>query len=470
MVERARLEIVYPDKIGVGGSNPPLSAPQRACMKTSFFSLLIVLHSLCFCAKPQPKPALVQDTLPGYPLFVLGRWQAPAQLSRARLDTLAQTQKLYILEKERFLRDSFPGARLLKRAEDLLQAPSEAVLIATPFSTVPFLRTLSVEGHLPASPQYPLWWGPKNPHWADSLTQICLTGTTAITRGLGQVLDQKGTDWLVEPLLPLLKGADWIHTSNEVSFVDTCVYRAGLRFCSKPHHLQEVLLKLGIRIIELTGNHNLDFGEAPYRATLQWYKEKGFLTFGGGLSEEEAYTPLIISLRDGQKVAFIGFNQACVLNECVGRNGRSVGAAPYDSLRAQQIIQRLRQEEKVAFILVGMQFLESDSYAPLSLQRKTAEALIRYGADLVYGSQAHQPQYIAFFQGKPIFYGMGNFLFDQIHREGVRQAFFVRLYFWRGKLLYFEPVFLYMSAERRPRAATAAEAARIWQAISVELP
>ena len=79
----------------------------------------------------------------------------------------------------------------------------------------------------------------------------------------------------------------------------------------------------------------------------------------------------------------------------------------------------------------------------------------------MYGSQAHQLQYVEFYKGKPIFHGIGNLLFDQVHRIGVRQAFFVHHYFWRGRLVQSVPVFTFMADDRQPTLATPDEAAEM---------
>ncbi|GAB4410763.1 MAG: hypothetical protein OHK0053_37570 [Microscillaceae bacterium] len=74
-------------------------------------------------------------------------------------------------------------------------------------------------------------------------------------------------------------------------------------------------------------------------------------------------------------------------------------------------------------------------------------------------------QQIEFYKGKVIFHGLGNFLFDQIHRIGVRQAFFVHLYFFRGKIVQAEPIYTFMGLNRQPTLATAEEAAEIQKVI-----
>ncbi|HEO65901.1 MAG TPA: hypothetical protein ENI73_08535 [Spirochaetes bacterium] len=166
----------------------------------------------------------------------------------------------------------------------------------------------------------------------------------------------------------------------------------------------------------------------------------------------EASKPLILKLKDGTRLAFIGFNQSCPLKECARRRNEP-GANPYNRAKARKTLRKLRKQG-VHFIIASVQFNERDSYHPFVDQKKISKDLIDFGADMVYGSQAHQIQVVEYYKGKPIYYGLGNFLFDQIHRLGVRQGMFLHLYFLNGRLLQIKPVFTYISNKRRPILAT----------------
>jgi len=290
----------------------------------------------------------------------------------------------------------------------------------------------------------------------NTITKFTLTGTTAITRHMGRATSANGIDWLIANIVNEVKSSDILHVSNEVSAKDNCEYVSGMRFCMKTEHL-ETLNKLGVDLVELTGNHNLDHGKDPYTQTMQWYKSHNMQIFGGGLSPEEANRPLIITLKDGYKVAFVGFNESCPVRECAGKGGNMVGAAPYDSVRVAKVIKELKNNKDISYVIASVQFDETDSYSPTKSQAKITKYLIDCGADFVYGSQAHQVQQVQFYQGKPIFHGLGNFLFDQIHRLGVRQGFFLHNYFYKGKIVQSVPVFTFTALERRPALANEEE-------------
>jgi hypothetical protein len=210
-------------------------------------------------------------------------------------------------------------------------------------------------------------------------------------------------------------------------------------------------------VIELTGNHMRDFGDPPLKKTLVWYKAHHMGTFGGGNTPEEANAPLVLELADGKKLGILGYNEKCPLKECAVKSGE-VGANAWDPAKAKAGIAKLRADG-VDFIMTTVQFKEWDSAQPTAPQQQISHDLIDMGSDFVYGSQAHQLQVVEFYKGKPIFHGLGNLMFDQIHRLGVRQAFFVHAFFFDGKLVQAVPVFTFMSDDRQPTLATPEQAA-----------
>jgi poly-gamma-glutamate capsule biosynthesis protein CapA/YwtB (metallophosphatase superfamily) len=237
-----------------------------------------------------------------------------------------------------------------------------------------------------------------------------------------------------------------------------------MKFATKTEHF-ELFNRLKVTIVELTGNHNLDVGQQPYLNSLKWYKDHNMKYFGGGASPAEANKPLIIELKDNRKIAWIGFNEFCPLGECADKK---MGANRYVETKAKKLIDSLKNEVKVDYILANVQFGEVDSYSPTSNQKKISQKLIDFGANVVLGSQAHQAQEIALYKGKIIFYGLGNFMFDQIHRIGVRQAFFLECYFYKGKIIQFQPVYTFMNKDRQPTPANDSEKLEIQKAILKE--
>ncbi|GAB4124969.1 MAG: hypothetical protein OHK0045_08120 [Raineya sp.] len=431
-----------------------------------YFLYLYLLHLLQSCAtsqgehtsKDSSQLALKEET---QALLVLtGFGVEKENISLQELKKQHCEGKIYVLEQiEPKVKEVLGcgGGKVLKKISDFAPLAKDGILLCNLENATPQFKAIAVDNidFFSNPSKYPLYLLGTNKEVFDAtkqLTRFTFTGTTALTRYMGKATDQNGTDWLIEKILPAIKGSDFLHISNEVSAMDNCQYVPGMRFCMKTAHL-ETFKKLGVNVVELTGNHNLDYGKEAYVKTYQWYQQNQIQIFGGGLSPEQAYQPLFITLKDGSKIALVGFNESCPVNECAGRRGNQVGAAPYDSLKVKQLLENLKQDKEISYIIASVQFNETDSYAPTKSQAKITKYLVDWGADFVYGSQAHQVQQVEFYKGKPIFHGFGNFLFDQIHRIGVRQGFFLHCYFYKGKIVQTTPVFTFTATERRPALA-----------------
>jgi poly-gamma-glutamate capsule biosynthesis protein CapA/YwtB (metallophosphatase superfamily) len=381
--------------------------------------------------------------------------------------------KIAVLEPVRAAADARFGCHApaaLAALADFLPAARTGLLVTDLDHVTSQLKAVAVDGAAfftrPAA--YPLVLGDARgarPDFAPHLTHFIMTGVTAITRSTGAACDSHGIAWLTRNLRPEFETADYVHISNEVSLKPDCQYPtvATYSFCTKESDFQ-ALIDLRANVIELTGNHMRDFGDEPFKKTLDWYKQHAMATFGGGASPEAAAEPIVVALADGKKLGIAGFNEACPLKECAKKPGE-VGANAYDTAKAKAAIGKLRDELGADVVMVTVQFREWDNAAPTKIQTRISRELIDAGADLVYGSQAHQLQYVEFYRGKPIFHGLGNLLFDQIHRIGVRQAFFVHHYFFEGRLVQSVPVFTFMSDDRQPTLATPEQAAEMKQII-----
>lgn len=71
--------------------------------------------------------------------------------------------------------------------------------------------------------------------------------------------------------------------------------------------------------------------------------------------------------------------------------------------------------------------------SPTLSQRKTAHRLIDAGTDAIIGHHPHVIQKEEYYQEKPIFYSLGNFIFDQ-HKPETSKAVMVQLHFRKHQL------------------------------------
>jgi poly-gamma-glutamate synthesis protein (capsule biosynthesis protein) len=280
----------------------------------------------------------------------------------------------------------------------------------------------------------------------DSVAKVNMTGVTALTRSLATKIDSSGNPaYPAERIGDFLKDADLTHVSNEVAFVPGCTPVAGVRFCSDPDYIK-TFEKSGVDIVELTGNHDNDYGAAYNSSSIEMYKDRGWDYFGGGLNADDAAKILYKEVK-GTKVAFIGYNYYdTMLGTGALATDSHAGANSYSESKMKSDIEEARKNADV--VIVDFQFQECYSYPEGSGiyppcyralsspdQSGTFRKAVDFGADIVIGTQAHQPQTYEIYKDKMIFYGLGNLFFDQIYWVGTRHGMVLTHYMYGGKLI-----------------------------------
>ena len=302
----------------------------------------------------------------------------------------------------------------------------------------------------------------------EKLTKVNMGGVVAIARSLAARMDQVGDyAYPAKEIGSFLADADLTHVSNEVSFVEGCAVYGGMRFCSKPEYIK-TLEESGVDIVELTGNHNNDFGSEYNKNTIETYTSLGMRYFGGGLNSEDASKVLYEEV-NSSTIAFVGYNYydtmlgtlALAGTERAGANSYSVEKLRGDITEAK---------EKADVVIVTFQFQECWSYPatdviyppcyrPVAVpdQEGVFKQAIDFGADIVVGTQAHQPQTYELYGDGVIFYGLGNLYFDQINWIGTRQGLVLSHYFYDGQYIQTKMTPILMNNDFVPEIANEEE-------------
>lgn len=284
---------------------------------------------------------------------------------------------------------------------------------------------------------------------SERLTVVTLTGVTALTRATAWAIELNGIDWAIGEIEPWFRGSDMVHISHEVPFATDCPpvnpSRDISRFCGQPQQI-ELLERLGADVVELTGNHVMDWGPGAFLYTLDAYHSRGWLTFGGGEDLEAAWQPARIE-HNGNRLAFLGCNSAGPAYAWATEDGP--GATPCDPDRLHTSIAALREQGYLP--IVTFQWAESYRRWPLPPQQEGFRAAADAGAVIVSGSQAHQAQGFEFHNSSFIHYGPGNLFFDQMWSLETRQEFIVRYVFYDGAHISTELKTALLEEYARPR-------------------
>ncbi|HLY24763.1 MAG TPA: CapA family protein, partial [Aggregatilineales bacterium] len=298
------------------------------------------------------------------------------------------------------------------------------------------------------------------------MTILVMTGTTAMTRATAYRMETEGITYPARDIAPFMADADFVHVSNEVAFATDCPYPnpnytegTDMKFCSKDSYF-DLLNSIHANIIELTGNHEEDWGPDALNHTLDLYDSHHLPYFGGGRNASDARKALIVN-NDGNTIAFIGCNP-------VGPEGDWAtdtypGAAKCDDAFLAQEIPRLKSVANV--VIMTLQYVEYYQYDAPDDQVQYFHKFADLGADLVMGSQGHWAQGFAFTDHTFIHYGVGNLFFDQMDQPGTRQMFADKIIIYRGKHIGTVLFTGLLEDYARPRPMTSDERASLLQTI-----
>lgn len=301
---------------------------------------------------------------------------------------------------------------------------------------------------------------------SERLTQLIMTGVTAMSRVTALRMDQKGYDYPSQVISDVFAAADITHISNEVPFLDDCIAdpsENNLILCSHPNYWA-ALAALGTDIVGLSGNHVNDFGRGGALRSLSWYRDNGIPIYGGGFDVNEACAPLIWE-DHGNRFAFIA--ALAFWPQGAWATTDQPGACYYYD-NEEIILEMVRQlSEVVDIVAVELQYEESYQATPLAGQVVEFRKLREAGANIVTGVQSHVPQaqepYGVADPGGAgmISYGLGNFFFDQMWSWETRTELAARHTIYNGQLINTELLTMVLEDFAQPRWATPEERADI---------
>ena len=162
---------------------------------------------------------------------------------------------------------------------------------------------------------------------------------------------------------------------------------------------------LGFNIAAMANNHIMDFGSVGAEETVNLCRNANIRTVGIGPTAEIAAEPLILPIK-GKKLAVLNYAD----NEFLSSPDHRYHGNPIDSIKCYNDIQALKQHHDFILVVVhaGNEFYELPSPRTKLLYR----FLIDSGADAVVSHHTHAFSGYEVYKSRPVFYGLGNFLYD----------------------------------------------------------
>ena len=178
-----------------------------------------------------------------------------------------------------------------------------------------------------------------------------------------------------------------------------------------PRRNVKLLQQLGVDAVSLANNHVYDYGERAFLDTLSALENNGIKYTGGGKDSKEAKKPVYFQSK-GKTIAVIAATRAekYILTPAAGKHSPGVFRT-YDDTQYVRAIRRAKKKADVviAFVHWGTEY----STKLESAQTSQAKDYINAGADVVVGAHTHCLQGVGYYKGKPIFYSLGNYWFNE---------------------------------------------------------
>lgn len=219
-------------------------------------------------------------------------------------------------------------------------------------------------------------------------------GDAMFDRNVRKLMEQNGFSYPFDQITPFVKNHDigilnleGVYSNNQSVSINNSKI---LRFTFDPQGTY-ALSDAGFKVVSQANNHTNDFGKDGGDASRNYLKSSYIEPVGDFFNGTD---PVYLETR-GEKVSVIAFNEFSYENF---------------EITKQRITKA--KEEGYFVIMFPHWGVEYERY-PNNFQKTLAHEWVDLGADMIIGSHPHVIQTMEEYKGKPIFYSLGNFIFDQ---------------------------------------------------------
>jgi hypothetical protein len=169
----------------------------------------------------------------------------------------------------------------------------------------------------------------------------------------------------------------------------------------------DFLKKSGFTLATLANNHIMDYGTKGLEDTIEALKEVGMGYVGAGGAIDIAKQPYIYTCKEGKRIAVLNISE----NEWSTTKSNDPGAAGFDTISNFYSIQAAKT--KADFVILITHGGHENHHLPSKSFRDLLRFFVDAGADAIVNHHTHCISGYEIYKGKPIYYSIGNFLFDK---------------------------------------------------------
>ena len=224
------------------------------------------------------------------------------------------------------------------------------------------------------------------------------------------------------------------------------------------------LAQAGFDVMSVATNHIkncglANCGDRAFLETLQNLRQAGVLPVGAGINLAEALQPVVVTIQ-GVRFGIVSLGQIEPM-AFAGEETPGIAVLNDENLRASIEVARQVSDVVIAMPHWGPEYSPNPNYYQLHFAQVAVEA----GADLVVGNHTHVVQAVQQLAGVQVFYGLGNFVFDQNWSRETQQGVILKVEFEGDRYLGYELIPTRVDQEGRVSLVDEVEAAEILERI-----
>jgi poly-gamma-glutamate synthesis protein (capsule biosynthesis protein) len=231
--------------------------------------------------------------------------------------------------------------------------------------------------------------------------------------GVKSIIKKEGPDFLFQNVVHMLKNGDIVFGNLECSIrnVASNPKETPYFFCADSD-IVHGLKNAHFNVLSVANNHIMENGREMFLHTIRTLKDNDILPVGVR-NEIGIYTI------KGYRIAFLGYSfiEDYIVDVC------------YNKIESKDAIIKDIEKVKQASDLIIISLHWGYEYIPLPSpdQIQIARDLVDAGADIILGGHPHITQSYEIYKNRPIFYSLGNFIFDLTYIPSTRESFIAEI-------------------------------------------
>jgi poly-gamma-glutamate synthesis protein (capsule biosynthesis protein) len=271
-------------------------------------------------------------------------------------------------------------------------------------------------------------------------TTLIFTGVIVPARCVQAEVEESGqADYIYDGVREILESGDitigvFNATMSDVTEKIGCF--SSWELVGSPNNA-DALANAGFDLMSVATNHIKDCGRSncgdqAFLDTLDNLDRVGIAHVGAGIDPEEAVKPVVIMVH-GIRFGFVSLGE---INERVFSDWQNPGIAVLTQNNLENAIAAARE---VSDVVIVMPHSGPEDYPEVTPQQKYwARHAVAAGADLVVTNHAHIIQGYQMLDKVPVFYSLGNFVFDQVWARDHQQGVILKVIFYKTEIVSFE--------------------------------